>query len=48
MRELTLRGILLGAVLTLLFTAANAGGNAMSAHVIFECATVCIVVLFCE
>jgi hypothetical protein len=32
----------------LLFTAANAGGNAMFAHVIFECATVCIVVLFCE
>lgn len=30
----------------LLFTAASAGGNAMSAHVIFECATVCIVVLF--
>jgi hypothetical protein len=32
----------------LLFTAANASGNAMSAHVIFECATTCIVVLFCE
>lgn len=30
----------------LIFTAANAGGNAMSAHVIFECAATCIVVLF--
>jgi hypothetical protein len=29
-----------------IFTAANAGGNAMSAHVIFECAATCIVVLF--
>lgn len=31
----------------LIFTAANASGNAMSAHVIFECAATCIVVLFC-
>jgi hypothetical protein len=30
----------------LIFTAANASGNAMSAHVIFECAATCIVVLF--
>lgn len=30
----------------LLFTAANAGGNAMSAHVIFECVTTCLVMLF--
>lgn len=32
----------------LIFTAANASGNAMSAHVIFECAATCIVVLFRE
>lgn len=30
----------------LIFTAANAGGNAMSAHVIFECLTTCLVILF--
>lgn len=30
----------------LLFTAANASGNTMSAHVIFECVTTCLVVLF--
>jgi hypothetical protein len=30
----------------LIFTAANASGNAMSVHVIFECLTTCLVVLF--
>lgn len=30
----------------LMFTAANASGNAMSVHVIFECLTTCLVVLF--
>lgn len=30
----------------LMFTAANASGNAMSAHVIFECLTTCLVILF--
>ena len=32
----------------LIFTAANASGNAMSAHVIFECLTTCLVILFGE
>lgn len=30
----------------LIFTAANASGNTMSAHVIFECLTTCLVVVF--